>query len=68
MPLDWAVTQNNRGTGFVRLGERESGASHLELSVVRLAPRGVTTQFPLKLGNGRDRFLLGAGAAVPTVF
>jgi tetratricopeptide (TPR) repeat protein len=32
-PLDWAMTQNNLGTAFSTLGERESGTAPLEQAV-----------------------------------
>ena len=35
LPLDWAMTQNNLGLALTRLGERESGTSHLERSEER---------------------------------
>ena len=41
VPLDWATTQNNLGTAFATLGERESGTARLEEAVaaIRLAFR-----------------------------
>ena len=33
VPLDWAMTQNNRGTALRDLGERESGTARLEEAV-----------------------------------
>jgi len=33
VPLDWAKTQNSLGNALVRLGERESGAEHLQQGV-----------------------------------
>jgi tetratricopeptide (TPR) repeat protein len=34
MPLDWAMTQNERGNALLRLGERESATGRLEEAVV----------------------------------
>ncbi|MEZ5823348.1 MAG: hypothetical protein R3C97_00940 [Geminicoccaceae bacterium] len=33
VPLEWAMTQNNRGIALATLGERESGTERLEQAV-----------------------------------
>jgi len=33
VPLQWAMTQNNRGNALLGLGERESGTARLEQAV-----------------------------------
>jgi hypothetical protein len=45
MPLEWAATQNDLGTAFRVLGERESGTAHLEEAAVRIDLVGTTADF-----------------------